>query len=271
MPTSTPQLARPVRALVRDVSSRFSLCLRERADIDIDVVRAQLQHAGYVAVLERLGIAIEHVEPNDAHADGCFVEDTAVVTGKHAVLTIPGAPSRQAETREVLPVLERHCTVQRMAGAARLDGGDVLRARGTLFVGLSSRTNQAGADFLAEVAARDGLETRTVPLAHGLHLKSVCTLLDPETIVCSPSLGADVGSVLRTSGCALLEAPEELGANLLALGDTVLVSANAPRTAALVRARGLHAIEIDVSELHLADGALTCLSIRVPRDGAYCA
>ena len=255
----------PTRALVRDVSARFDLCLREKADVDIDGVRARLQHAAYVAVLERLGIEVEQVAPNDAHPDGCFVEDTAVVTGAHAALTIPGAPSR----REILPALERHCVVPRMTGDARLDGGDVLRVGCTLFVGLSSRTNEAGASFLASVAANDGLETRTIPLAGGLHLKSVCTLLDPTTVVCAPSVGQNVTHALSTSGATVLEVPEPVGANLLALGPNVLVSASAPRTASLIRARGLHVIELGLSEIHLADGALTCLSIRIPRKGAW--
>jgi len=261
----------PAFALVRAVAPRFDACLREHTEPPIDVEAARLQHAAYVAILRGLGIQIELVEANDAHADGCFVEDTAVVTGARAVLTIPGAPSRRAETREVLPVLARHCQVQVMEGDARLDGGDVLRVNGMLFVGLSSRTNQAGIDLLASVAAEDGLETRTVPLSAGLHLKSVCTFLDPSTVVCAPSLAREAMDILHASGCELLEVPEAPGANVLALGDVILVSIAAPLTVALLRARGKQVVLVDVREMHKADGALTCLSIRIPRPGHWSA
>jgi dimethylargininase len=196
-------------------------------------------------------------------------EDTAVVTGAHAVLTTPGAPSRRAETREVLPALARHCHVHEMQGDARLDGGDVLRVDDLLFIGLSRRTNQAGAEFLSRVAAKDGLRTTTVPLASGLHLKSVCSVVDASTIVCAPSLDAHIADGLRSSACALVQVPEEPGANVLGLADAVVVSAAAPLTAALLRSCGKRVIELEVSEIHKADGALTCLSVRIPRAGCW--
>ncbi len=52
---------------------------------------------------------------------------------------------------------------------------------------------------------------------------------------------------------------------MLALGDAVLVSAAAPRTAEALRARSLAVHVVEVGELHKGDGALTCLSLRVPR------
>lgn len=48
----------------------------------------------------------------------------------------------------------------------------MLRAGSRLFVGLSRRTDAAGARALAELAAHDRLEVVTVPVAAGLHLKS---------------------------------------------------------------------------------------------------
>lgn len=263
--------APPATILVRAVSPRFDACLRQDAATSVDATAAIAQHERYVGTIERLGVNVEWVEANDAHADGCFVEDTAVVTGQHALLTIPGAASRRAETVEVSPVLSKHCHVHRMEGDARLDGGDVLRAGDTLFVGMSTRTNPAGLETLGRVAAQDGLVTRTVPMTSGLHLKSLCTLLDPSTLLCAPALPAAITEVLRESGCTLLEVPEEAGANVLALGDTVLASSSAPRTVALLRERRVRVVELDVSEIHKADGALTCLSLRIPRAGCWSA
>lgn len=264
-------LAKPAIALVRRVSPLLAQCLREHVALPIDAGLARAQHAAYVRALEGEGITVEWVNEVDAHPDGCFVEDTAVVTGEHAVLTIPGAPSRQGEGIDVLPGLARHCEVVRMAGDARLDGGDVLRVNDTLFVGLSRRTNAEGAAFLHGVAALDGVSVRTVPLAAGLHLKSVCSLVDETTIACAPTMGHEVRDALRSSGCVLLPAPEEVGANVLCLGSCVLVSASAPLTADILRAQGHRVVAVDVSELHKADGALTCLSIRIPQKGRWSA
>ena len=270
-PRPTLRFARPAIALVRAVSPRFEDCLRTEVEPAIDPALAQAQHAAYVGLLRELSITVEQVGASEEHADGCFVEDTAVITGRHALLTIPGAVSRQREGAEVLPVLARHCDVERMQGSARLDGGDVLRVDDVLLVGLSGRTNAAGAAALGEVAARDGLALRTVTVSAGLHLKSACTLVDASTALLAPlPNAAELRAALEGCGCEVLEAPEAVGANVLALGDVVLVSAAAPATAALLRARRVEVVELDVSELHKADGALTCLSLRVPQAGEWC-
>ena len=62
-----------------------------------------------------------------------------------------------------------------------------------------------------------------------------------------------------------------VGADVLALGKgRVLVSSSAPETIALLKSEGLQAYEVEASEIHKADGALTCPSVRIPREGHGC-
>ena len=157
-----------------------------------------------------------------------------------------------------------------MAATATLDGGDVLRIGARLFVGLSSRTNAEGAAALVQVAALDGLEVVTVTVRDGLHLKSACTLASPTLLVVDPRvMGASDLEPFRVAGIELLDVVEPAGANLLALGNAVIASAAAPRTAQILRERGLDVRIVNVSEFHKGDGALTCLSLRVPRAGCW--
>jgi dimethylargininase len=44
---------------------------------------------------------------------------------------------------------------------------------------------------------------------------------------------------------------------------TVLMSADAPETAAAHRARALEVVTVDVSEFEKLEGCVTCLSVRV--------
>ena len=69
----------------------------------------------------------------------------------------------------------------------------------------------------------------------------------------------------------ILVAEEPIGANVLALGDQVLVSSHAPKTAQQLYRLGLNVAVVDVSEFHKADGALTCLSVRLPQFNSWCA
>jgi dimethylargininase len=275
------KLGAPALALVRPVSVAYTACLRAERSASIDVAAARRQHAAYVEALQAAGVKIEWVSGEKQHdsadaefdlPDSCFVEDTAVILGRDAVLTVPGAPQRQAETAAVADSLSRHCQLFRMTGEARLDGGDVLRVGHTLFVGRSARTNDAGIDFLAKAAEKSGLSICAVPVQKGLHLKSACTLAGESTVIAAaPLMPAELADALRARGIAIVETPEDHGGNVLALGAFVLVSAAAPRTAQALRARGCDVKVIDVGEIHKGDGALTCLSLRIPKPGSYCA
>ena len=262
--------ATPQRLLVRQVSARYAECVREDARARIDVDLARRQHAGYVAALRALALDVEVLPGDDACPDACFVEDVAVITGRHALAARPGAPSRRPEVAPVAAALGRERVVVPIGSPATLDGGDVLRVGARLFVGLSARTNRDGVEALARFAESDGLHVTAVDVRAGLHLKSACSLVAPDLLVYDARALDDAQlAPLRAAGLRCLAAPEPWGANVLALGDAVLVSAAAPRTAALLAAERDVRV-VDVGEFHKGDGALTCLSLRVPREGCWC-
>lgn len=270
---SSRRFAAPARALVRGVPASYAQCLR-RERVDVDPARARAQVQDYARVLRSCGVIVDALATDEACPDACFVEDTAVVLDASlALITRPGAPSRRPEVPPVATALRT--AVTRQVGmdddpVATLDGGDVLRVGDTFLVGLSERTNQAGADALARAARTVGLDVRAVPIGEGLHLKSVVTLVAQDRAVILA--GAPGQHALRALGVRCIEVDELAGANVLALGDVVLVSSAAPDTAARLRREpGLDVRMIDVSELHKGDGALTCLSLRVPPPGAWCA
>lgn len=155
-----------------------------------------------------------------------------------------------------------------MPAPARLDGGDVLRVGRTLFVGLSERTDRAGLGHLAGVAGPLGFALRAVPVASGLHLKSAVTLVAPGVVVMVAD-GVDAAP-FREFGLEVVQTSEPAGGNVLALGSRLLVSAAAPRTAEALAARGFEVATLELSEIHRADGALTCLSLRIPAPGRWC-
>jgi len=269
MAHDTAGFSAPLAVLVRDVASSFDRCERSNRDVPIDVTTSQAQHRAYVDALLACGLDVRRLPADDACPDCCFIEDTAVVTGRHAVLTRPGAESRRREVPPVGEELGRWCTLHPMAAPASLDGGDVLRAGTTLFVGLSERTNREGAAFLAGVASLDGLQTVTLEVRGGLHLKSSCTLIDPETLICSEACLDPVP--FERCGLRCVPAPEPDLANVLLLGSTALVSESCPETAVLLERLGRVAVmRVELSEIHKADGGLTCLSIRIPVPESWC-
>jgi dimethylargininase len=258
----------PTHAWVRAPTAAYARCLRGHDGPDPDTALAVRQHEGYVAALREAGIAVEIVPPADALPDACFVEDAAVILSDAvAVLSRPGAPSRRDEVATLEPVLAAALRLERLTAPATLDGGDVLRLGTRILVGRSRRTNDEGIAQLRALARPHGLEVIAVDVRAGLHLKSACTALDAGTVVVDPA--ALDPAELAALGLEPLPVEEPLGANVLALADRVLVSADAPRTARVLEARGHAVVRVALSELHRGDGALSCLSLRRPPTGGW--
>ncbi|MGZ4702950.1 MAG: N(G),N(G)-dimethylarginine dimethylaminohydrolase, partial [Ilumatobacteraceae bacterium] len=111
----------------------------------IDIARADRQWVGYVDALRRNGWEIIEVPPAEDCPDAVFVEDTVVVYGDLAVITRPGADERKPEvlgTKATLASLGYR--IARIEPPGTLDGGDVLKGTGVVWVGLSGRTNASG-------------------------------------------------------------------------------------------------------------------------------
>lgn len=247
------------RALVRRPGPRLAEGLVshvERQAVDVDLALRQWQ--AYVDVLADNGWEILEVEPADDCPDAVFVEDSVVVYGDAAVVTRSGAPNRRAEAPGVeQAVRAAGYRVERITEPGTLDGGDVLKVGSTVYVGLSDRTNEAGARQLAEHLA--GATVVTVPVTKVLHLKSAVTALPGGTIVGHPPL-VDDPSVFPD----FVAVPEEAGAHLVLLGgDRVLLAASAPRTAARLRELGYEPIVVDIGEFEKLEGGVTCMSVRL--------
>lgn len=266
MPLSA-RFASPQRAWLRAIPKRFPDCLRTN-DLPIDVALARAQHAAYAAALADAGVDVQILPAAEDCPDCVYIEDVAVLLGPLTLITTPGASSRRPEVAGVRPVLQAAGPIRAMSTGAILDGGDVLRAGDTLFVGLSARTSAAGLAALREVADPLKLAVVPVPVQAGLHLKSAVTLAAPGLLVLVEEQ-LDPAPFAR-AGLEVLLVDEPHGGNVLALKDRVLVSSASPRVGARLRARGLRTVEVDVTELHKGDGALTCLSLRQPPPGAWC-
>jgi dimethylargininase len=249
-------------ALVRRPSPRLAEGLvthLERSDVDVALAERQWQ--GYVDALHAAGWTTREVEPAPDCPDSVFVEDTMVVYGDLAVLSRPGAPERRAEVEAAAAAVraEGYRVVQ-ITEPGTLDGGDVLKHGGTVWVGQGGRTNAEGIDQLRAHLAPLGAAVVAVPVTRVLHLKSAVTALPDGTVIGYAPLVDDPG----VWGDRFLAVPEESGAHVVLLGDGhVLMASSAPRTAALLHRRGLRVTRVDVSEYEKLEGCVTCLSVRL--------
>jgi dimethylargininase len=249
------------RALVRRPSSRLAEGLIthiERKPVDVDL--AMRQWDGYVAALHANGWETIEVPPMEDCPDGVFIEDDVVMYGDRAIVARPGADERKPETAAIADLLGAlGYDVVSIEAPGTLDGGDVLKHDGTVWVGIGGRTNQDGIDQLTAYLEPYGARVVPVPINKVLHLKSAVTALPDGTVVGYQPLVDD-----PDVWDSFLDVPEMSGSHVVLLGgDTILMSADAPASKKLFEERGLHVIDVDISEFIKLEGCVTCLSVRL--------
>lgn len=254
-------------AVTRKVSPSIARCeLTHLPRTHIDFERAHAQHAGYERTLEALGCEVLSLPAEPDLPDSVFVEDTAVVLPEVAVIARPGAESRRPETASIATALAPYRDLVHMAEPATLDGGDVLVFERTVFVGLSSRTNEAGAEQLRTTLSMHGYRTVAVEPSGCLHLKSAASVVAANTLLVNREL-VDA-AVFGDAEIVDVHPSEPRAANALLIGETAVLPAAYVRTRERLEVRGISTAPVDISELAKAESGVTCSCLLVgPRVG----
>ena len=128
------------------------------------------------------------------------------------------------------------------------------------FIGISSRTNSAGAEQLIKILNKYGMEGITIPLKSMLHLKSGVSYLENNNLLVA---GEFANNKEFPNFNRILVKPDELyAANSLWINDKVIVPEGFPETRKKIEKAGYETIVLDVSEFRKVDGGLSCLSLR---------
>jgi dimethylargininase len=218
------------------------------------------QHAAYVEALKSIGLDVVVLDPLPEHPDAHFVEDTAVVTADIAVITNPGADARKGEEESIARVLAEYREVERIQAPGIVDGGDVLQVGDHFFIGLSERTNKAGAGQLGRILQKYGNSWTTVPVEAGLHFKSSVNYVGQNTLLVTDSFARH--EMLNAYDRIIVAAGESYAANTLFINDRLLMPRGFPATRKKLEKLSLKIIELETSEVRKMDGGLTCLSLR---------
>ena len=231
------------------------------ADLGVpETAKAHKQFEAYVNALMVCGLSVTVLTPLDGCPDAHFVEDTAVVLPETAVITNPGAPSRQGEVDTIAAALSAFRETVAIRPPGTLDGGDVLMVGRHFFIGLSDRTNPNGAEQLSDILVGHGYTVTLVPVAGGLHLKSSVNVVADDTLLTTPALEGH--PALGDYRQIVIPSREAYAANTLLVNDRLIMPAGFPDTRRRLQALGKPIIELDTSEFRKMDGGLTCLSLR---------
>ena len=222
---------------------------------------ALAQHQNYINALIQCKVEITHLPAIEHQPDSCFVEDVAVLTNNYALLTRPGAPSRQGEVKELETIIQ--CFFKkpaRITSPGTLEGGDILQVENHFFIGLSNRTNEDGAQQAMRSLAQHNYTTSIIPLKEFFHLKTGVSYLGNNTIlVCGELINHPAFSSLKQ---IIIDPYEAYAANCITVNGTVIMAQGYPKAKKAVSDLGYPIIELDMSEFRKIDGGLSCLSLR---------
>ena len=226
-----------------------------------DYHRAIEQHELYISALQTCGLKVIELAADEDFPDSTFVEDTALLTPKCAIITNPGAKSRRGEIIKMKEVIkEFYSDIHEIKSPGTVEAGDIMMVGDHYYIGLSQRTNQAGANQVINILNKYGMSGSMIKLEKVLHLKTCLAYLENNNLVaCGEFL-----SNLEFQKFNLLEIPEKesYAANCIWINDKVLIPKGYPVSKQKILDEGYQIIEIDVSEFRKLDGGLSCLSLR---------
>jgi len=255
-------------------------------DVAIDRVKAQAEHDSIRQALEQAGVTIIKVDPPADCQDGVYTANWALVRGNKAVMaSLPYA--RKGEEPYAEQILKAQGkTIYKVPDDLRFSGqGDSLPAGNYLFTGSKYRTDLQVHQFLAETLGYEVISLRTVPLKDWLgspvknkdsgwpdsffyDIDLALSVIRPDLIAWCPKAFTRASrkkiraiTDIEKIEVSFDEAKKAFACNLVSTGETVVMSATAPKLKAALEAKGLKVITPVITELAKGGGYIRCTTL----------
>ena len=252
-----------IKDVINDVQKRYK-------DENIDVDKALHQHNEFIQALADEGIQTDLIEPSKNYPEQVFTRDIGFTIGNTVFISEMASEIRQGEEQELQKWMEAHEVNFKHLTGHRIEGGDVIIDRDTVFVGVSSRTSKkAIRDLQLQLP-----DFEVIPVSFNekyLHLDCVFNILSPTEALIFPE-ALDMATVrMLAERYTLIRVNEKeqfaLGTNVLSIGDRKVFSQPQNRQVnKQLNARGFHVIEVDYSEIIKSGGAFRCCTMPLIRE-----
>ena len=247
---------KPCKAMTDGITSAPEL---GKPDFDL----ALQQHDKYIEALKQCGVKVTVLESDNRYPDSCFVEDVAVLSKKVAIVTNPGADSRNGEKFEIIDALKKFYSedkIEYITAPGTVDGGDVMMVGNHFYIGVSARTNKVGAEQFIAILEKYGHTGSIVTLEKVLHLKTGLAYLENNNLLVAGEFVYK--KEFKSFNKVIIDESESYSANCIWVNDKVLVPEGYETTKASIEKLGYDVITVDTSEYRKLDGGLSCLSLR---------
>ncbi|AQU78055.1 MULTISPECIES: dimethylarginine dimethylaminohydrolase family protein [Planococcus] len=251
-----------IKDVINDVQKRYK-------DENIDIDKALNQHNEFVQALLDRGVQTDLIEPAENYPEQVFTRDIGFTIGDSVFISEMASEIRQGEEQELRKWMQtRDVNFKNLTGH-RIEGGDVIIDRDTVFVGISSRTSKKAIDDLQ----RELPDFEVLPISFNekyLHLDCVFNILSPTEALIFPEALDRATVEMLAERYTLIRVNEKeqfaLGTNVLSIGNRQVFSQ--PQNTQVnkqLTSRGFHVIEVDYSEIIKSGGAFRCCTMPLIR------
>jgi dimethylargininase len=227
----------------------------------VDIKMMARQHSDYQDALRQAGAVVTELPALPNYPDAQFVEDTALCLPSLAVMMRPKAETRRGEVAPMRQALSTIFDDIMDITDGFVEAGDILTTPSEVLVGLSARTDQAGANQLRTILNNKGYAMRVLKTPSDvLHFKTDCSVIDDNCILSTERLAS--------SGCfdgyqtLIVPTGEDPAANMIRYNDYIIMPAGFSKTEAMLKANGFDVLTVGNTECAKIDGGMSCLSLR---------
>lgn len=261
-------------------------------DPEVNQSLASKEHQSIVSALSNAGIKIVQVPSPTTSQDGVYTANWALVRGDTAIISrLPEVrKSEEAYAEKVLRELGKE--IVHIPEGLKFSGqGDALACGNLLFCGKGYRSDEAAQEFAAETLGYERIQLQTIPeldengtpvinkvsgwadsffydidLALSIikapegNQKGLIAYC-PEAFVPESREFLAAFDQVEKIEISLDEAQHAFAGNLVSTGETVIMSAHAPKLKAALESHGLTVITPEISELAKGGGYIRCTSL----------
>lgn len=252
-----------IQDVINDVQKQYK-------DENINKEVATKQHNEFIKKLEENDVEVIRLPASEQFPEQVFTRDIGFTLGDDIFIAEMASEIREGEEDTLERWLKSSNTLFQKLRANKIEGGDVIIDRNTVFVGISSRTS---IEAVRELATKlPDHEIIPVPFNEKyLHLDCVFNILSPKIGLIFPE-ALDAQTIEMLSGkYKLIEVSEEeqftMGTNVLSIGDKKVFSL--PQNTKVnkqIREHGFNVIEVEFSEIIKSGGSFRCCSMPVERE-----
>ena len=248
-----------------------------QSDTPPNIAAMQRQHDGMVAVFQKAGIEVHHVEGVDGtRLKSTYTRDPLIMVKGGAIVCRMGARIRRGEELAITRTLAKIGIpiLRTISGTGIMEGGSFAWINSkTAAIGVGIRVNREGAEQVGEVLKRQGVDLLIVDLpGYDIHLDVSFLMIDKDLALVNPfGLPYSFMEDLKTRGVQLIEldpADDDWINNSLALapGKILMPEGASNRTLDRLAKHNVSWTTIPFAAMHKNGGGIHCSTTPLRRD-----